>query len=177
MIMVSNLPEYSSPRALCPDTVIHLQRLVLLNFDSRDAYRAAETLARDARLMTLAQHTFLERQIQAVTLQNILWSDGNESTSRVYPETVDHAFLDRIRTTPATSDTAVIRQLLDIDLYVCLCYEKIISATRGRGIRQLLSEQATQIDELRKTLAELLRSQDAHAPAADNHTLHIGIWE
>ncbi len=174
MIMASNLSEYSSPRALDPDTVLHLQRLVLLNFDSRDAYRAAETRAKDVRLIALAQHTFLERQIQAVTLQNILWDDGSESTSRVYIETVDHALLDRIRTTPATSDTAIIRELLDIELYVYLCYEKVISAIKGRGIRQLLSEQASQIDELKITLSELLQSCDAQAPAADNNTLPVG---
>ena len=83
MIMASNSKESFRTRGLHPETVLHLQRLVLLNVDSRDAYRASASLTKDVRLIALAEHTALERQIQAVSLQNILWCDGNESTSQI----------------------------------------------------------------------------------------------
>jgi hypothetical protein len=62
-------------------------------------------------------------------------------------------------------------------IHVILCYEKVISAIKGRGIRQLLSEQASQIDELRNTRSKLLQSHDAQTPAADNNTLHVRSLE
>ncbi|MEJ7593423.1 MAG: hypothetical protein WKF77_17925 [Planctomycetaceae bacterium] len=175
--MASNSQEYLQTRALYPETVIHLQRLVLLNADSRDAYRAASVLAKDARLIALAEHAHLQRQIQAVTLQNILWCDGNESTSRVCIESGDHGFLDRVKASPETSLTSIIQGLLDIDDYVYSCYEKVIGTIQGRGIRQLLSEQAARIAELRTTLTELLRSLDALTPSAESRTPNIGSRE
>ncbi len=168
MIMASNSREYFQTRALYPETVIHLQRLVLLNVDSRDAYRAAAVLATDARFIALAEHTHLERQIQAVTLQNILWGDGNESTSRMCIETGNHGFPDRVKGSPETSLRSIIQGLLDIDLYVYSCYEKIMRTITGRGIRQLLSEQAARIDEIRTTLTELLRSAETPIPSVGN---------
>jgi len=177
MIMASNSLEYLHRRAFYPDTVIHLQRLVLLNIDSRDVYRAASVLAKDARLISLAEHAGLERQIQAVTLQNILWGDGNESTSRMCIETGDHAFFDRGKASPETTLASIIQGLLDIDNYVYACYKKIIGTIQGRGIRQLLSEQAARIDELRSALTELLRIVKAQTPSAKAEHLLSGVLD
>ena len=113
-------------------------------------------------MITLAEHAHLERQIQAVTLQNILWADGNESASRICIESGDDGFPDRVKASTKTSLTSIIQGLLDIDDYVYSCYEKVIGTIQGRGIRQLLSEQASRINELRTTLTELLRSLDAN---------------
>lgn len=166
MIMASNSQENFQRRAFYPETVMHLQRLVLLNVDSRDAYRAAAVLAKDARLIALAEHSQLERQIQAVILQNILWGDGNESISQISTEKGNHGLLDRVNASPETSLTSIIQGLLDIDAYVSTCYEKVIGSITGRGIRQLLSEQAARIDELRTALTELLRTLETQTPSA-----------
>ena len=113
-------------------------------------------------MIALAAHAHLERQIQAVTLQNILWADGNKSTSRICIESGDDGFPDRVKASTTTSLTSIIQGLLDIDDYVYACYEKVIGTTQGRGIRQLLSEQASRINELRTTLTKLLRNLDAN---------------
>jgi hypothetical protein len=159
MIMASNSQESFRTRGLHPETVLHLQRLVLLNVDSRDAYRASASLTKDVRLMALAEQTALERQIQAVSLQNILWYDGNESTLRICIETSgDHGFVNRVRESPETTVSSIIQGLLDIDDYVYSSYEKVIGTIKGRGIRQLLSEHAARIAELRITSTGLQRS-------------------
>ena len=165
MIMISNSQETFQTRGLHPETVLHLQRLVLLNIDSRDAYRASAILAKDTGLVTLAEHTAVECQNWAVTLQNILWSDGNESTSQICINTSintsgNHGILNRIRESPETSAASIIQRLLDIDDYVYSCYEKVIGTIKGRGIRQLLSEHASRTAELRTTLTGLQRSLD-----------------
>lgn len=161
MIMISNSQETFQTCGLHPETVLHLQRLVLLNIDSRDAYRASAILAKDTRLVTLAEHTALERQNWAVTLQNILWSDGNESTSQICINTSgNHGILNRIRESPETSAASIIQRLLDIDDYVYSCYGKVIGTIKGRGIRQLLSEHASRTAELRTTLTGLQSSLD-----------------
>ena len=177
MIMASNPQEHLQRGSLYRETVIHLQRLVLLNADSRDAYRAASILAKDARLISLAEHAQLERQIQAVTLQNILWGDGHESISRVCIESGDYGILDHVTTPPETTLTAIIEGLLDIDDYIYSCYKKIIGTIQGRGIRQLLSEQATRIHELRTALAELLRIIKLQNPSAESVTPTTGSLE
>lgn len=159
--MALKTQEYFRTRALSPETVIHLQWLVVLNADSRDAYRAASVLTKDARLIAFAEYVHLERQIQAVTLQNVLWGDGNESTSRVCIESGDHGIPDRVKALSETSFTSIVQGLLDIDDYVYACYQKVIRTIQGRGIRQLLSEQAARIDELRPTLIELLGTPDS----------------
>jgi hypothetical protein len=161
MIMASDSQEYFRTRRLQPETVMHLQRLVLLNVDSRDAYRAAAILAKDARLIALAEHTVRQRQMQAITLQNILWGDGNESTSRMCIDTVDKRLFDRARASRETSLESIIQKLLDIDDYVYTCYEKILSTIPGRGIRQLLTEQALTIRDLQTSLTGLLKDLDA----------------
>ena len=159
MIMASNSQESFRTRGLHPETVLHLQRLVLLNVDSRDAYRASASLTKDVRLIALAEHTALERQIQAVSLQNILWCDGNKSTSQICRESSgDHGFVNRSRESPETTVSSIIQGLLDIDDYVYSCYEKVIGTIKGRGIRQLLSEHAARIAELRITSTGLQRS-------------------
>ena len=171
MIMALNTQEYFQTRALLPETVMQLRRLILLNVDSRNAYRAAAVLAKDARLITLAEHTDLERQIQAVTLQNILWGDGNESSSRMCLETDDHGFINRVKAAPKPSLTSIIQGLLDIDDYVYSCYERVINTIQGRGIRQLLSEQAARIDELRITLTGLQRILDVQNPPVGQQSI------
>lgn len=159
MIMASNSQELFRTRGLHRETVLHLRRLVLLNVDSRDAYRASASLTKDVRLIALAEHTSLERQIQAVSLQNILWCDGKESTLRICIETSgDHGYVNRVRESPESTVSSIIQGLLDIDDYVYSCYEKVIGTIKGRGIRQLLSEHAARIAELRITSTGLQRS-------------------
>ena len=171
MIMASNSHESFQTRGLHPETVMHLQRLVLLNIDSRDAYRASAILAKDARLVTIAQHAALERQNRAVALQNILWSDGNESSSPICINSCgDQGILKRLRESPETSSASIIQGLLDIDDYVYSCYEKIIGIIKGRGIRQLLSEHADRTAELRITLTGLQRRHDAPTPSNTQNT-------
>jgi hypothetical protein len=177
MIMASNSQGYFRTGRLHPETVMHLQRLVLLNADSRDAYRAAAALAQDARLIALAEHTERERHNQAVTLQNLLWSDGNESTSRFCMNTVDRRLFDRTRPADESSQASIIQRLLDIDDYVYSCYEKVLSKIQGRGIRQLLSEQATPIRELRTSLTELLTDLDAPISSMETTTSPAEIRE
>lgn len=138
------------------NTILELQRLVLLNNESRDAYQLTANLVKDPQLAALAEHTALERHSQTLTLQNILWCNGNESKSRSSIETgCNRRIYKVLGESPARLLTAVIDELLEIDEVVYSCYEKAKGTIQGRGIRQFLSEQAVRIQLLRTRMLDL----------------------
>ena len=156
MIMAKNLQESFPTSGLEPTTILHLQRLVLLNNESRDAYQVAANLSTDPQLMALAQQAALERGAQANTLQNILWCNGTISRSQTRVESEhDRRICNVLNESPQELTRTLVDELLKIDEIVYSCYEKVRNNTHGRGIRQLLTEQALRIQERRKQMLDL----------------------
>jgi hypothetical protein len=156
MIMAVNPPESFPTSGLDSATSQHLQRLVLLNNESRDAYQVAANLATDRRLVDLSQQTALERQGQAATLQNILWCNGTPSKTEPRGETEsDRRIYKVLNESPQQLHATLIDELLKIDEQLCECYENVRNSIPGRGIRQLLTEQAMGIQRRRKSVLDL----------------------
>ena len=156
MIMAAIIRDSVATSGLEVNTILQLQRLVLLNNESRDAYQLTANLAKDPQLAALAEHTALDRHSQSLTLQNILWCNGNESKSRSSIDTgCDRRIYRVLNESPARLLTAVIDELLEIDELVYSGYAKVKGTIQGRGIRQLLSEQAVGIQRLRTSMLDL----------------------
>lgn len=168
MIMALNSQESFQTRGLHPETVLQLQELVQVNVDSRDAYRAAANLATDSRLTELAQQTAIERHIQAGTLKNILWCNGNESSTRVCGDSGNNRICrNGGNAPPERSLYVLLQELLKIDEHLYASYRTAMNTIEGRGIRQLLGEQATRIQRLRTVLLELQQTVAGPTPSAE----------
>ncbi len=169
MIMARNLQESFPTSELAPTTIRDLQRLVLLNNKSRDAYHVVANLATDPQMVALAEQAALEREAEANTLQNILWCNGTTSGSETRLESERDRRIDKVlNESPQQLLTTVVDELLKIDENVYSCYEKIRNSTQGRGIRQLLTEQALRIQERRKTMLDLRQEIARHNSSEDN---------
>jgi hypothetical protein len=169
MIMALNPQESFQTGGMLPETILQLQRLVLLNLDSRDAFLAAADLSTDARVAGIVEQIALERRHQAATLQNILWCHGKESEFRRCRGSLRSLpFQFERDQASAGSTTEILQGLLDIDEYVVLSYENILKTFQGRGIRQLLCEQAVQIQHNQIELRELQNGLAAAVASATN---------
>jgi len=165
MIMALNLQESFPTSGLDAQTIFHLQRLVLLNDQSRDAYQVAANLATNPELLGLADQAVQERQAQAATLQNILWCNGTSSRVQDRRETeIDRRIYRVLSESPAELSETLIDELLKIEEVIGSCYENVRNLIQGRGLRQLLTEQALRIQRAQHNLLSLrqeIRQTDA----------------
>lgn len=158
MIMALNLQESFPTSGLDSTTILHLQRLVLLNNQSRDTYLVVANLTTDGRLVEIAQQAAFERQTQAATLQNILWCNGTSARSQSRGETdTDRRIFKVLDESPHLLFATLIDELLRVDEQVHECYESVRNSIQGRGIRQLLTEQAMRVQRRRKSVLDLHR--------------------
>lgn len=161
MIMALNLPESFPTSGLDAKTIFHLQRLVLLNHESRDAYQMAANLATNPQLLELAEQAVQERQAQAATLQNILWCNGTSSRVQNRGEAeIDRRVCQVLNESPDELSGTLVAELLKIEEANCACYENVRNLIQGRGIRQLLTEQALRIQHSQHNLLDL--QQEIH---------------
>lgn len=158
MIMALNLQESFPGNGLDSATIFHLQRLVQLNNESRDAYLVVANLATDWRLVEIAEQAAAERQTQVATLQNILWCNGTSARNESRGETESNRRIYKVlNESPQRLFATLVHELLRIDEQVYECYESVKNSIQGRGIRQLLTEQAMRIQRRRKSVLDLHR--------------------
>ena len=156
MIMALNLQESFPTSGLDARTIFHLQRLVLLNHESRDAYQMAANLATNPQLLELADQAVQERQAQAATLQNILWCNGTSSRVQTRGEgEIDRRVCQVLNESPDELSGTLVDELLKIEEANCVSYENVRNLIQGRGIRQLLTEQALRIQRAQHNLLDL----------------------
>ncbi len=170
MVMAVNSQDSFPTSGLDPTTILHLQRLVLLNSESRDAYQVAANLATHPKLVQLAGQAALERQAQVKTLQNILWCNGTVSRFQSPVESErDRRICRVLNESPQQLLKTLVDELLKIDEVVYSCYENIRNDTQGRGMRQLLTEQALLIQQRRKDMLDLQQSITTPNSSDDDH--------
>ena len=156
MIMALNLKDSFSTSGLDAETIFYLQRLVLLNHESRDAYQMAANLGTNPQLLELANQAVQERQAQAATLQNILWCNGTSSRVRNRGEAeIERNAYRVLNESPEELSATLVDELVKIEAAICSYYEKVRNLIQGRGIRQLLTEQTLRIQWSQNSLLDL----------------------